>query len=168
VNFLKRLLIMIRGVRFEDYKIQTGYTNLNNIPWAGIEEFFALVGTGETHQEAIRDLEQKFHERIRRMREEGESIPLPNSGKGKARFAANDRVELLRPFVDKFWSDILGTSYSSSFVSNESQLSTWEHYVPGGREEILRRVEKNYGVNISAYYDEPIPKLLQKLRDATA
>lgn len=168
MNILSRLVTRLRGIRFEDYEVQTGYTNVGNKPWAGIEEFFALVGTGETHQEAIRDLKKQFYERIAYLREKGESIPLPGSGKGRAQFAASDQVESLRPFVDEFWSDILGTSYSTSFVSNESRLSAWEHYLPGGREELLRRVAKKYGVDISAYYEEPIPEILRKVKEGAA
>jgi hypothetical protein len=54
-------------------------------------------------------------------------------GPEKFDFAPNDEVESLRPFVDEFWSRILETSYSTSFVSNESNLNPWQHYVGGGR-----------------------------------
>lgn len=98
----------------------------------------------------------------------GDPIPLPGSGKGRARFASNDQVEALRPLVDEFWSEILGTSYATSFVSNESQLISWDHYVSGGRPELIRRVKEKYGVDISACYDEPIPAILRRIRDASA
>jgi GNAT superfamily N-acetyltransferase/predicted RNase H-like HicB family nuclease len=163
VSFLQRPLTRLRRLRFEDYAIQTSYTNIGNTPWASIEEFFGLVGTGDTHEEAIKDLEQRFHARIRHMRKAGDPIPLPGSRKGRARFAASDRIESLQPLVEDFWSNILGVSYRASFVSDESRLSAWKHYVPGGREEIRRRVKDRYGVDISAIYEEPIPDVLQRL-----
>jgi len=79
-------------------------------------------------------------------------------------FAPSDKVEALRPFINDFWSTILETSYTTSFVSNESTLDSWEHYV-GGREALISRVQQVYGVDITPYYDEPIPSVLCKVRD---
>ena len=87
--------------------------------------------------------------------------------KGKVQFAAHDEIESLRPFIDEFWSDILGTSFTTSFVSNESTLSSWEHYVAGGQHEIERLVKQKYGIDISPYYDEPVPVVLCKIREGT-
>ncbi len=170
MSFLKRLLGKNPKLdpQFENYKITTGYTNVGHVPYASIPEFFSLVATGETHDEAIRNLRPKFEQRIRQMQEKGESMPLPGSGKARAQFAPNDQIEALRPFVDTFWSEILGTSYATSFVSNESRLSSWDHYLSGGRSELIDRVKKTYGVDISSYYDEPVPIVLRRIRDACA
>ena len=78
-------------------------------------------------------------------------------------FAPNDEIEKLRPFVDEFWRLIFGTSYETSFVSNESILDAWEHYV-GDREAVIKQVQWFYGVDITPYYDEPIPNVLRKVR----
>jgi hypothetical protein len=48
-------------------------------------------------------------------------------------FAPNDEVEALRPFVDEFWTAILETSYTTSFVSNGSGLAAERRSV--GRRE---------------------------------
>lgn len=82
-------------------------------------------------------------------------------------FAPNDEVESLRPFVDEFWATILETSYATSFVSNNSTLDAWEHYA-GGRAELIERVHRVYGVDITSYYDKPIPTILRKVRDGAA
>jgi len=79
-------------------------------------------------------------------------------------FAPNDRIEALRPFVEEFWDAILGTSYSTSYVSNFSRFSSWEHYV-GGREALIARVRAVYGVDISHYYDGLIADILIRIRD---
>lgn len=78
-------------------------------------------------------------------------------------FAPNDEIEELRPFVDEFWQLIFRTSYNTSFVSNESTLDAWEHYV-GDREAVIKQVQWFYGVDIRPYYDEPIPKVLRNIR----
>lgn len=62
--------------------------------------------------------------------------PTPSS---RLRFAPNDLVEAQRPFVEEFWADVLGSDYRQSFVSNDSQLSSSEHYV-GNRNEVVARV----------------------------
>jgi len=170
MSFLKRLLTQIRKKRepkFENYRIHTGYTRAGHVPYASIREFPFLMATGETHNEAIWNLRPIFEERIRQMKERGEPVPLPGSGRAKARFAPNDQIEALRPLVDEFWSEILGTSYATSFVSNESSLSSWDHYLPGGRAELIQKVKEKYGVDISSYYDEPIPVILRRLQGAS-
>jgi len=93
---------------------------------------------------------------------------LPGRKNGKPKFAPNDQVELLRPFVDEFWSDIINTSYSTSFVSNGSVLSSWDHYLSGGRDELIQKVKDKYGVDISDYYDEPIPVVLTRIKEGSA
>ncbi|MCL5281262.1 MAG: hypothetical protein M1376_15285 [Planctomycetes bacterium] len=170
MSFFKRLFASKRRTsepKFEDYRIQTGYTNAGGFEESSIEEFFALGATGATHNEAIWNLRPEFEKRIAYLKERGEPIPLPGSGKGRARFAANDQIEVLRPLIDEFWSEILGTSYSTSCVSNESRLSTWDHYLSGGRAELIQKVKERYGVNISSCYDEPIPAVLRRIRDAS-
>ncbi len=152
--------------KFENYHIKTGYTRIDRVPYAVIEEFFNLIATGTTEDEAIWNLRPVFEQRVRMMKEQGQPIPLPGSGRGRARFAPKDQVETLHPFVDEFWSEIFGTSYATSFVSNGSRLSTWAgHYLPGGRTELIQKVKAKYGVDVSAYYDEPIPVVLRRIQD---
>ncbi len=82
-------------------------------------------------------------------------------------FAPDDRIQALHPFIDEFWEQVLGTSMATSFVSNESRFSSWEHYV-GGREQLIARVQEQYGVDISHFYDDPIPDVLRRIRDASS
>ena len=83
-------------------------------------------------------------------------------------FASSDRIAALGDFVGEFWSTILDAKIAQSFISNESVLSSWEHYVQGGRDEIVRRVLARYGVDIEPIYDQPIPEVLRSVRDGTA
>jgi hypothetical protein len=152
--------------KFENYRIKTGFTRVDRVPYAAIEEFFNLIATGTTRDEAIWNLRPVFEQRVKMMKEQGEPIPLPGSGRGRARFAPNGQIESLRPFVDEFWLEILGTSYTTSFISNESRLSTWAgHYLSGGRTELIQKVKARYGVDISPYYDEPIPVVLRRIQE---
>lgn len=90
-------------------------------------------------------------------------IPPAGGPYDKPRFAPNDLIEAQRPFVDEFWSEVLGTSYATSFVSNDGQLSAWEHYV-GGREALIVRVRDVYGVDITDVYERPQHEVLTFVR----
>jgi hypothetical protein len=52
-------------------------------------------------------------------------------------------------------------------TSRSSLLASWQHYV-GGRDALIDRVRQVYGVDITPYYDEPIPIVLRKVRDGAA
>ena len=123
-----------------------------------------LAGVREPEEEAVTELRRLYAYRVERMRRAGEHLPAPGE-RARARFAPNERVEALRPFVEEFWRDVLGTSYATSYVSDESTLDAWEHYA-GGRDALIARVLERYGVDISGFYREPIPMVLARVRDA--
>jgi hypothetical protein len=164
VGLVQRALLRLtkRGTvpRFEDYEIHVRYRNVDRMPYAAIDEFFSLVATGDSPEHAVENLRGQFDERIEWMIRSDEPIPRPGTGRAQPRFAPNDQVEAFRPFVDEFWSEILGTSYLTSFVSNKSRLSTWEQYVLGGRPALVQKVKDRYGVDITPFYDDPIPDVL--------
>lgn len=83
----------------------------------------------------------------------------------KRSFAPNDRVEQLRPLVGEFWALIFGTSYATSFVSDESTLDSREHYVYGGKESVIKRIKWFYGVDVTPYYNESIVDILFKIKE---
>ena len=168
MSFLRRLARWgRRDYRFEDYDIETGYTR-EGLAYASIREFASLIAPGATHEEAVEELRRAFQSRVEFMRRNSERIPRPGSKPGRVGFAPNDQIEALRPFVDEFWSEILGTSYLTSYVSNQSQFDAWEQYVPGGRAALIERVKQRYGVDISEFYDEPLPLVLRRIRDQSA
>ncbi len=121
-----------------------------------------MIADGATEEEARRKLRPRFDERVQLLQSRGEQLPLPGSGKRVPGFAPNDQIEQFRPLVADFWEHILESSYSTSFVSNESTLDVWEQmYVPGGRQELIDRVKARYGVDITDEYEKPIPNLLR-------
>ena len=85
MSFLRRLFATNKRASeptFENYRIKTGYPNAGHVPYACIEEFFALAATGATHNEAVWKLRPEFEKRVKYMKERGEPIPLPGNGKG--------------------------------------------------------------------------------------
>lgn len=80
-------------------------------------------------------------------------------------FASRAEIEALQPFVSEFWSRVLGTSYATSFVSDESTLASWEHYL-GGEQQVIAKVRAVYGIDIAPIYHEPVAVVVRRVRDA--
>ena len=150
---------------FDEYTLETGLTNEGNVPYASLKEFFALVATGETHEEAIEKLRSEFEKRLEFLRESGDDIPVPGGPKQKAKFASTERMDKLAVLLAHFLENVLGTSYATSFVSDESMLRDWEHYV-GDRQDVIDRTKTVYGVDISTVYDKPMVDVLEYIKQS--
>jgi predicted RNase H-like HicB family nuclease len=158
-----------REYRFTDYSVRTGRLTdqHNQAPgyWATLDEFAGLVATGATVEEATAGLKVEFEQRIATLKASGAAMPPPGSPRAYTTFAPSDRVEAFHPLVAEFWEVILNTDYATSFVSNESTLDAWEHYVRGGREEIIRRVKSHFGVDITEHYEAAIPDIMAAIEE---
>jgi len=150
---------------FDDYTLETGYTNEGNVPYASLNEFFALGATGSTHEEAVLNLRSDYEERIEFLRESGEEITVPGGPKEKAKFASTERMSNLAEPAAHFLENVLGTSYATSFVSDESMLCDWEHYI-GDRYGVIERTKIVYGIDISDLYDKPIVDVLEHIKQS--
>lgn len=115
----------------------------------------------------VEKLKPLFDKEIIRLKNSGQVIPKPGSGKAKITFAANDKIEQLRPFIDEFWGKILGISYSASFVSDDSYFSDWLQYVDGDKDELISRVYRIYSVDMSSIYNRPIHEILAIIKNDT-
>jgi hypothetical protein len=63
--------------RFEDYRVEIGYTRAGHSPYATLREFYSLVGTGSTHEMAIASLKEEYERRVQEMARKGEDLPAP-------------------------------------------------------------------------------------------
>jgi len=150
---------------FDEYTLEIGFTNEGNVPYASLKEFFALVTTGSTHEDAIEKLRSEYEKRLEFMRGSGDEIPVPGGPKEKARFASTERMSKLAVQASHFLENVLGTSYATSFVSDESMLCDWEHYI-GDRQDVIDRTMVVYGVDISEMYDKTIADVLEHLKNS--
>lgn len=152
--------------KFEDYRIRIG--NSNHYPEkfvANIEELHNVIAIIDNKDDAPKILKPLFDEEILRLNKIGNTIPQPGSGKAKITFASFDKIENLRPFIDQFWKKILGTNFSTSFVSNESYFYEWEQYLENGKNDIIKKVKKEYSIDISPIYDKPIYVILETIKN---
>ncbi len=152
--------------KFEDYKIQiVDSGNFTGKFVASIEELYNVVCIIDNKTEASDKLRILFDKEILRLKDEKQKIPRPDSGKAKITFASNDKIVALRPFIDEFWDKILGTSYSTSFVSDDSYFHDWEHYLDNGKEELIKKVKHTYSIDITSIYDRPIHEILTTIKN---
>lgn len=149
--------------QFEDYTLYIGKT-ANNCPFASLNEF-RLITTGETPEKAVEKLRDEYIKCLKFYQETGKPIPLPGSMPEPLTFAPDDQIKALFPLVADFLEKILGTSYSISFISNDSHLSSWEHHCNGGKAEVIRKTQGRYGVDITDLYDETIPVVLRCIKE---
>ncbi|WP_373060516.1 hypothetical protein [Zunongwangia sp. H14] len=150
---------------FKDYKIRI--VDAHNYPGqfvASIEEFYNVIAIIDTKDKAETALRPLFDKEIKRLQDANETIPLPDSGKAKVTFAADDKIQALRPLVDDFWDKILGTSYSTSFVSDNSYFRDWEFHLPDGKKDIIAKVKTVYNTDIEPIYDRPIHEILRTIK----
>jgi len=156
-------------MEFSDYKIHiVASNNFKDKLVAYIEELHNVSELIDKKEDAYLILKAKFEKEIERLRAVDRPIPKPGSGKATFTFAANEKIQNLRPFIDEFWQKILGTSFSSSLISNESDLTSWEHYLTGGKNELIEKVKNEYGIDIKKIYDLPIHEVLATIKNAAS
>jgi hypothetical protein len=152
--------------KFEDYKIHIDKSNnYANKYVAYIEEFFNVIDIIDNEKQAPERLKLLFDKEINRLKDNKQQLPPPGNGKARITFATNDRIEELRPFIDDFWFNIIGTTYITSFISDYSTFESWEHYLRGGKKEIIQKVKQTYSIDISSIYDKPIHEILTILKN---
>lgn len=152
--------------KFDDYKIHIVNSSNYKDKFVGyVEEFHNVMAILDNKSDAETVLKPLFDKEILRLKEDGESIPVPGSGKAKITFTKDDKITAIEPLVVDFWDSILGTSYYTSFVSNDSRLHEWEHYLPNGKTEIIEKVKAKYKVDIESIYDKPVWQVLTILKN---
>ena len=153
-------------MNFADYKIHIVRSNNYKDKFvAYIEELHGVSELIDRTEDAEMALKPKFEKQIQSLLKTHQPIPKPGTGKANITFALNDKIESLRPFIDEFWEKILGTSYSTSFVSDESRFYAWEDYLRGGKSELIEKVNKEYHTDIKDIYEYPIHEVLSKIKD---
>jgi len=156
-------------MKFEDYKIKVvPATNYIGRFVAYIEELHNVIGLIDQKKQAAEKLKPLFDNEMQRLTKGGLPLPAPGSGKAIIIFGDNNKIETLRPFIDDFWNKILGISYSSSYVSDESCFYSWEHLLDGGKEELIKKVKQTYSIDITTIYEQPIYSIVAKIKEASA
>jgi hypothetical protein len=152
--------------KFDDYKIHIVDSSNYKDKFVGyIEELHSVMAILDNRADAESVFKPLFDKEVLRLKENDESIPVPGSGKAKITFAKDDKIKAMESIVVDFWDTILETSYYTSFVSNDSRLREWEHYLPNGKTDIIEKVKAKYKVDIEPIYDKPVWQVLTALKN---
>ncbi len=145
-------------MKLEDYTLNLRYREDWNCFEASLNEFFALIASGETEQEALTELERLYQERIIYLEAIGKPLPIPGEAP-EPMFATSAKVDALSGTARDFFRRVLNLNYDDVFVSDATRLEEF------GRLEYLReKIKLEYAVDIGFDLEQPLWEVLGKIR----
>ncbi|HKS25587.1 MAG TPA: hypothetical protein VJZ76_22550 [Thermoanaerobaculia bacterium] len=103
---------------------------------------WALVGTGNTREEALADLQKSFDE----YRQSHDSLPRPGA-QVEITFASSEVVSLHADIARAFFPPVLGYNFDECFISDGS--SVWDFPLEYNKDELTRRVLLIFGTDVA-------------------
>jgi predicted RNase H-like HicB family nuclease len=145
-------------VKLEDYTLNLRYREDWNCFEASLSEFFALIASGETEQEAITELKRLYLERVVYLEAIGKPLPIPGEAP-EPMFATSARVDALSGTARDFFKRVLNLDYDDVFVSDATRLEEF-----GKLESLREKIKLEYGVDIGTELEQPLWEVLGKIR----
>ena len=156
---------------FNDYPIKTWknpYSRDRNLSYlAAIINWPLMVGHGETREQAIETLKEKFQT----YRDNNQRLPRPGTRVPvQIRFASTEQIIKYVDIEEDFFKRVLKDFIKRIlFISDASSLSGYEprdtEQAKKQRGEIIRRTLSIYGVDITDLYDGPLYKIFELIRN---
>jgi predicted RNase H-like HicB family nuclease len=153
----------------DDYPVKI-YRNKNaaedNVKFgAMIVDWAVMVGHGETKEKAFENLKEHFQ-----MFKDNNELPRPGT-KVPLQYALTQEVEKHEKIAVDFFDKVLKLNYYDCFVSDESCLGNFDTLEGDDnpdnfKDKIIKRVQDNYGVDISDVYDRYLVDVFEKLKRA--
>ncbi|MFC5865430.1 hypothetical protein ACFPT7_24205 [Acidicapsa dinghuensis] len=103
-----------------------------------------VSGSGETKEEAIRDLDQSFSERKTKLVNEGKPVPRPGT-KVPIEFASQEKTNAFPSLTDDFIHRVLQLEWA--WISDESSM--WDFHTADNNDEFVARIKEIYDVDVS-------------------
>jgi hypothetical protein len=117
---------------------------------------WGLGGAGDTHAEALRELENAF-ETAKRNR------PLPRPGtRVPVQFATQERVSAHRELAEDFIRRILELEWA--WISDESSL--WDFHRDETNDALYAKIQEVYGVDVSDIKSARLSEILERIASA--
>jgi predicted RNase H-like HicB family nuclease len=145
-------------VKLEDYTLNVRYREDWNCFEASLSEFFALIASGQTEQEAITELNRLYLERVVYLEAIGKPLPIPGEAP-EPMFATSARVDALSGTARDFFKQVLNLDYDDVFVSDATRLEEF-----GTLEYLRDKIKLEYGVDIGTELEQPLWEVLGKIR----
>ena len=145
-------------MRLEDYTLNVRYREDWNCFEASLNEFFALIASGQTEQEALNKLERLYSERIVYLEAIGKPLPIPGEAP-EPMFSTSVRVDALSGTARDFFGRVLNLDYDEVFVSDATRLEEF-----GSLEYLREKIKLEYGVDIGTDLEQALWEVLGKIR----
>ncbi len=127
---------------------------------AKIINWVAMVGHGETQEEALSSLKEHFNMYKKN------NLDLPRPGiRVPLKFASTEMIDKYEEVAVDFFTKIFNINYYDGFYSDKSIFSYFVTFNNIPKETINQRVMDNYKIDITDFYDEPLWKVLQIVSD---
>jgi hypothetical protein len=136
--------------------------NYHAFPWiAQIVNWWAMVGCGQTKEEALENLHRNFEAR----RAKRPSLPRPGT-RVPIEFASSVQIEEYEAIAREFFSEILGKEYDGFLITDESSL--WDLYGPVINETIeyyYEKIQQKFGVDVSDLEDAKLSMIFRRIHE---
>jgi hypothetical protein len=125
-----------------------------------IIHWWAMTGTGETKQEAYRDLAQRLEERRAR------DTALPRPGvKVPIAFVSTERVDRYPEIAERFLREVLGfESGAPVFISDLSSLG--DFCTGEGPDKYIERIRQVFGVDVTDIERGNLAEIFERIHKA--
>ncbi|MGB8010331.1 MAG: hypothetical protein WCF68_01860 [Terriglobales bacterium] len=125
---------------------------------ARIVNWWALLGMGDTEQEARQVLEEHFASIKVERDKTGEALPRPGT-KVPIQFASQKRVEVYPELAEDFIHRVLNLDWA--WISDESSL--WDFHHNETNEELIAKINEVYGVDVSDIQSAKLAEVFERI-----
>ncbi|MBN1316972.1 MAG: hypothetical protein JXA42_15940 [Anaerolineales bacterium] len=144
----------IRIKHYAGLDVQGRFTS---IPWsAQIVNWWAMIGMGDTKEEALLKLEENFEQYT----SSGKKLPRPGV-KVPIQFAPTTEIEQYEALAVDFFKKILGKEYYNCFISDLSSL--WDFAMEGTIGTYQRKIALVYRVDVSDIESGNLVEILKRI-----
>ena len=165
--FIKYLLSFIKSEwGFYDYPIHVKKQNSKDavvgkfelVKWiATISNWPQLFGGGETKEDAINMLKERFEE----YKQKNKALPRPGV-KVPLVFASTSAINRHKLIARHFFTQILNRDFNRCFISDKS--SVWDF--PEADDQIYNRIQQIYGIDVSDIKSGNFVEIFERLSNA--
>lgn len=120
-----------------------------------------ISGSGETKQEALRDLEQNFAGRKQAFLNKGRPIPRPGQ-KVPIEFGSQEKVIAYPELAEDFIHRVLELEWA--WISDESSL--WHFHAEENNDKYIVRIKEIYGADVSDIESAELWQIFERIESA--
>ncbi len=141
-----------------DYTLKIAHRDDWNVWEASLLEFYALIATGQTQNEALQELQRLYDERLIYHAAVGKPLPIPGEAPEEM-FSSTSRVDAQAALARDFFAKVLHLDYDNVFLNDATTLEEF-----GDVSAIRNRAFSVYGVDIGFEAERPLWSILELIR----